>query len=379
MYHLKDSGELFAILPHGVLFRDNKEKDIRRKLIERKEMFAVIGLPGNLFKNTNIPTCIMVLKKNGADGSVFVIDAKDECRKEARYNYLTDEGISKISKAYQERNEIDKFSHLADSKELEENEGNLNIARYVLNYEEEYIPPMEQTVAKLTELQIKRKASQLYDEVLKLRPTEKWDDNIDGDVEELKYWLKILKEIIEYEPIDYSKVCATTHSYSYEEKRITDLGKMERAQTGKIYPKGTPYIRVSACSKNDEDKWFITDKPQELEGKYAVFLLDSDRDDDTKYLLEMFEMSVSDFLGKYVGDAINISMDLFKFYKIIYTSDKTVQEETVRMCRMIEEETKRTQEFKKLLEQSKKWFMDKMFVRDNERPCIPALRFPKAW
>lgn len=130
-YHLKDSGTMGIILPHGVLFRGAGEGTIRKHLLENGSIYAVIGLPAGIFFSTGIPTCIVVLKKTNTDRSILFIDASKEFRKEKAKNVLDPEHIDKIVNAYNERKDIEKFAHLATFDEIKENDYNLNIPRYV--------------------------------------------------------------------------------------------------------------------------------------------------------------------------------------------------------------------------------------------------------
>ena len=136
-YHLKNTGTMGIVLPHGVLFRGNAEGVIRKHLIDDGSIYAVIGLPANLFFNTGIPTCIVVLKKNNTARDILFIDASKEFVKEKARNYLSDENIEKIFNAYIGRKDIDKYAHLATYDEVVNNEYNLNIPRYVDTTEEE--------------------------------------------------------------------------------------------------------------------------------------------------------------------------------------------------------------------------------------------------
>lgn len=130
-YHLKDDGTMGIVLPHGVLFRAAGEGTIRKHLLENGSIYAVIGLPANIFFSTGIPTCVIVLKKNNTDRSVLFIDASKEFRKEKVQNCMDSEHIDKIVATYMERKDIDKFAHLATFEEIKENDYNLNIPRYV--------------------------------------------------------------------------------------------------------------------------------------------------------------------------------------------------------------------------------------------------------
>lgn len=135
-YHLKDSGTMAAVFPHGILFRGAAEGAIRKKLLERGEVHAIIGLPEKLFFNTSIPTIIVVLKKDRVQRDVLFIDASQDFEKGKNQNFLENRHIEKILKAYQERKFIDKYAYLAEFREMKDNDFNLNIPRYVDTFEE---------------------------------------------------------------------------------------------------------------------------------------------------------------------------------------------------------------------------------------------------
>lgn len=139
IYHLSDDGCMAVVLPHGVLFRGAAEEKIRRHLIEKNNYIdAVIGLPSNIFYGTSIPTLILVLKKcRNNDDDILFIDASNEFEKVKNQNKLRPEHIDKILDTYANRKEIDKYSHKATLSEIEENDFNLNIPRYVDTFEEE--------------------------------------------------------------------------------------------------------------------------------------------------------------------------------------------------------------------------------------------------
>lgn len=136
-YHLKDTGTMGIVLPHGVLFRGGAEGTIRETLLRNGNIYAVIGLPSGIFFSTGIPTCVVILKKNNTDRSVFFVDASKEFRKEGPRNYLDPEHINKIVEAVLKRENVEKFAHLATFEEIQSNDFNLNIPRYVDNSEEE--------------------------------------------------------------------------------------------------------------------------------------------------------------------------------------------------------------------------------------------------
>lgn len=136
-YHLKNTGTMAIVLPHGVLFRGAKEGKIRQKLLEDGSIDAVIGLPANLFYSTSIPTTIVVLKKDKQDRSVMFIDASKEFEKGKNQNQLRETDITKILDTYEKRQDVDKYAHLATFDEIKENDFNLNIPRYVDTFEPE--------------------------------------------------------------------------------------------------------------------------------------------------------------------------------------------------------------------------------------------------
>ena len=158
LYHLNDGGTMACVAPHGVLFRGAAEGKIRRFLIEKKNYIdAIIGLPANIFYGTSIPTCILVMKKcRQSDDNILFIDASKEFEKVKTQNKLRSEHIQKIIETYRTRAEIEKYSHCATLKEIEENDYNLNIPRYVDTFEEEEEIDIKAVMAEIKELESKR-------------------------------------------------------------------------------------------------------------------------------------------------------------------------------------------------------------------------------
>ena len=137
LYHLSSKGTMAIVLPHGVLFRGAKEEKIRRALLEKNQIDAIIGLPAGLFYSTGILTVVMVLKKNKTNRDVLFIDASSDFEKGKNQNILRSEDINKIIDTYNERKDVDKYAHVADMDEIKENDFNLNIPRYVDTFEPE--------------------------------------------------------------------------------------------------------------------------------------------------------------------------------------------------------------------------------------------------
>ena len=158
LYHLNDGGTMACVAPHGVLFRGAAEGKIRRFLIEKKNYIdAIIGLPANIFYGTSIPTCILVMKKcRQSDDNILFIDASKEFEKVKTQNKLRPEHIQKIIETYRTRAEIEKYSHCATLKEIEKNDYNLNIPRYVDTFEEEEEIDIKAVMAEIKELESKR-------------------------------------------------------------------------------------------------------------------------------------------------------------------------------------------------------------------------------
>ena len=137
LYHLKSNGTMAIVLPHGVLFRGAAEGKIREKLLRSGNIYAVIGLPANLFYNTSIPTCIIVLKKHRDGRDVLFIDASKKFNKGKKQNEMTDEHINAVINLYRQRKTVEKEACLASFEDIEKNDFNLNIPRYVDNFEKE--------------------------------------------------------------------------------------------------------------------------------------------------------------------------------------------------------------------------------------------------
>lgn len=132
LYHLGQQGTMAIVLPHGVLFRGGAEGAIRKRLIDKNYIDAVIGLPSNLFTNTGIPVCVIVLKKNRSLGEpIVMIDASQYFVKVKTQNILQDKDIARIIETYTSRIETESYSHLASLEEIKRNDYNLNIPRYV--------------------------------------------------------------------------------------------------------------------------------------------------------------------------------------------------------------------------------------------------------
>ncbi len=131
LYHIKPDGIMTIVLPHGVLFRGGEEGEIRKNLIEKNKIDAIIGLPANIFYGTGIPTIIMVLKQKRANTDVLIIDASKGFVKEGKNNKLRASDIKRIVDVVTRRESVDKYSKVVSRDEIRANDYNLNIPRYV--------------------------------------------------------------------------------------------------------------------------------------------------------------------------------------------------------------------------------------------------------
>src|SRR5579859_734519 len=130
---LKSTGKGAVILPHGVLFRGNAEGEIRRNIVRKGYIKGIIGLPANLFYGTSIPACIIVLDKENAAArtGIFMIDASQGFIKDGNKNRLRHQDIHKIVDVFNKQIELPKYSRMVASAEIEANDFNLNIPRYI--------------------------------------------------------------------------------------------------------------------------------------------------------------------------------------------------------------------------------------------------------
>ncbi|MCU7558556.1 type I restriction-modification system subunit M [Macrococcus capreoli] len=190
-YHLKETGTMAIVLPHGVLFRGAAEGEIRKKLLEDGSIEAIIGLPANLFFGTGIPTTVIILKKNRTTRDVYFIDASQEFEKKKAQNFLPKESVTKIVEAYQKKENIEKFAYLASFDEIKENDYNLNIPRYVDTFEEEEPVDMVALAKEIKEIREERKVLEksIYESIQQLTASN----------EEDQAWLEAALEVFKYE------------------------------------------------------------------------------------------------------------------------------------------------------------------------------------
>jgi len=142
---LKRNGKGTCILPHGVLFRGNAEAEIRKNLVRKGYIKGIIGLPANLFFGTGIPACIIVVDKENAHNrkGIFMVNAGKGFIKDGNKNRLREQDIHKIADVFNKQIESAGYSRMVSYAEIEQNEYNLNIPRYIDNQEKEDIQDIE--------------------------------------------------------------------------------------------------------------------------------------------------------------------------------------------------------------------------------------------
>lgn len=158
---LKPDGMLGVVLPHGILFRGGAEGKIRKGLLEDDLVEAVIGLAPNLFYGTGIPACVLLINKaKSAErrGKVLFVNGAEEMVEGKNQNTLSEENVRRLSEGFHAYKDEDRFSRVVSLEEIEKNDFNLNIARYVQNGEEEEQIDVAVEIQKLKKFQAQRNA-----------------------------------------------------------------------------------------------------------------------------------------------------------------------------------------------------------------------------
>lgn len=150
---VEGSGKVGVIVPHGVLFRGSSERAIRESLIRENLLEAVIGLPSNLFFGTGIPAAILIFNKGKKHQDVLFIDASKDFEAGKKQNKLKEHHMTKVMDAYDKFESIEKYAHRATFKEIETNDFNLNIPRYVDTFEAEEVVDLKEVQQKIETLE----------------------------------------------------------------------------------------------------------------------------------------------------------------------------------------------------------------------------------
>ncbi|MCD5531397.1 N-6 DNA methylase [Lactobacillus delbrueckii subsp. lactis] len=151
LQHLSKDGTMAVMLPTGALFRSAAEGEIRKYLLEKQNIHAVISLPQGARNFTAIYTVLLIFKKKKTDKILFIDASRDGVKNATRLkqNFLTEEGFAKILHTYRNREEVDRYSKLVSSDEIRENDYNLNIPRYIDTFSEKKID-VEATMSSLS-------------------------------------------------------------------------------------------------------------------------------------------------------------------------------------------------------------------------------------
>lgn len=153
---MADGGEALFIVPHGVLFRGQAEAGIRESIIRDHLLKTLVGVPANLFLNTQIPVCVM--RFGQSDGSVMIVDGSKHFEKRSKQNFLRDEDIAAILGGL--RQETEYLSRRAPLSEIQANDFNLNIPRYVCTEQPEELPPLADVLDDLADAKARARESE---------------------------------------------------------------------------------------------------------------------------------------------------------------------------------------------------------------------------
>ena len=165
IHMLSDNGTIAVVVPNGVLFRGSSEGKIRKQLIQQNILEAVIGLPENIFFGTPIPSCILILKKCKQEKGVKIVDGSKFFKTVKTKNVLTNENIDQIFNAYCTKEDIKNVSKHVSLEELEENDFNLNVAKYI--YEEEIYQELNFNVFNAEMKQLKEENDKILQDLYK--------------------------------------------------------------------------------------------------------------------------------------------------------------------------------------------------------------------
>jgi type I restriction enzyme M protein len=156
---MNKTGMVGVVMPHGVLFRGAAEGEIRKGFLKEDLVEAVIGLPPNLFYGTGIPAAVLVVsrsKKAERRGRVLFVEASREFKEGTSQNYLRSEDVARIAGAFRAFKDEEKYARVVGLAEIEKNEWNLNISRYVETADAAEKVDVAGAIAKLRELEGKR-------------------------------------------------------------------------------------------------------------------------------------------------------------------------------------------------------------------------------
>jgi len=248
---LNDNGTMAVVLPHGVLYRDKSEEQIRKYIVESRNWIdAVIGLPKNLFFGTTIPACIVIFKKcRENDESILFIDASKEFSKGKKKNSLLNEHIKKIVQTYEGRLVEVGYSDVVSMAKIEQNDYNLNISRYVNSFEPDKIVRIKSVIKNSEKIaaeernidkEIANLAQQIALEIPQSKNTEIWRVFKDGVVNELlnkklRFKQKDGKHFPDWKPTPISKIGKFVKGKGVGKADINENGKFPCIRYGELY------------------------------------------------------------------------------------------------------------------------------------------------
>ena len=178
LYHIKNDGVMAIVLPHGILFRGDSEGEIRKNLILNHNIETIISFPQQLFFATSIPVIVMILSKNRREDDILFVDASQSYKKDKKQNVLTESDVQRVFDTVIARKDIPNYAHLATMAEIEANDYNLNVPRYVSATTEE--APYD--LFSVMTGKVSDKELDAFEDIWKQFPTlrEKLLDRVDG-------------------------------------------------------------------------------------------------------------------------------------------------------------------------------------------------------
>lgn len=184
---LNDNGKMAVILPHGALFRE-REKYVRRELIEGNYIEAIIGIPENMFFKTRISVIIMILSKRKDKEGILFIDASNEYKSKKKINIFTKENQQKIIGAYHKRENIKGYSYVASKDEIANNDYSLTIKKYVKKEVNKPKVDIQKNMEKLKKLEKERNIleeniTQLLEKISKELNSTKKEEKIERETD----------------------------------------------------------------------------------------------------------------------------------------------------------------------------------------------------
>ena len=355
LYHLKDGGTAVFILPHGVLFRGAGEAAIRKKLIEDNLLDAVIGLAGGQFMNTQIPVCLMVLKKNRDEKGTVFIDALKQFEKCGKVNRMTRQHLDKIVSAYRGRKDIEKFCRVVDFSEMQKNDFNLNIPRYVDTSEEAEPVNLYEVLKEIVEIEKQEQeiGRELAEMLQDLHGPDDYESQKAVLIDQLQKPDSTLSDMLQ-DVLDYlereKENLKKTHVIN-----LMDVCTFERSRKGKIYKAEDITIQVSAT----RGQMSFLKNGGTVEPKDGVFEV-MDKDIYPKYLYYVMRLAMPHFLERF-QTGLNINPEIFKMMRLTVHTDQNTQKAIADILDKFEMLNSAEEQATERLKDVKKYHLENMF------------------